>query len=103
MSERAVAMGIDALETFTPPGMGGDTDFAEARRRIDGGVCMMGGFDQLHYFTGCSETTTRAEVHRCFQDAGEGASCILSPSDRFFDASLALLKAYADEGMKSTC
>lgn len=29
--EDIAAMGVDAMETFTPPGMGGDTDLAEAQ------------------------------------------------------------------------
>jgi hypothetical protein len=61
---------------------------------------MIGGFDQLHFFTGCDEATTRAEVRRCFQEAGEGGRYILSPSDHFFDANPALLEAYADEAAK---
>jgi len=32
---------------------------------------MIGGFDQLHFFTGCDEDATRAEVQRCFNEAGE--------------------------------
>lgn len=97
MVDRAVEMGIDALETFTPKGMGGDTDLKEAHRRIAGRVCMIGGFDQLHFFTGCDEATTRAEVRRCFAEAGEGGRYILSPSDHFFDARPELLQAFAEE------
>ena len=44
-------MGPDAMETFTPPDMGGDVDLAEAKRRIGDKVCMIGGFDQFHFFT----------------------------------------------------
>ena len=29
--EQIAAMGPDAMETFTPPGMGGDANLAEAR------------------------------------------------------------------------
>jgi len=42
-------MNPDAMETFTPPGMGGDVDIAEAKRRIGDRVCMIGGFDQFHF------------------------------------------------------
>ena len=97
MIERAVDMGIDALETFTPKGMGGDADLKEAHRRIAGRVCMIGGFDQLHFFTGCDEHATRAEVRRCFAEAGKGGRYILSPSDHFFDARSELLHAFVDE------
>ena len=60
-------------------------------------ACTIGGFDQLHFFTGCDEDTTRAEVRRCFNEAGEGGRFILSPSDHFFDANPRLIKAFAGE------
>ena len=41
----------DAMETFTPQGMGGDAVLAEAKKRIGGKVCMIGGFNQNHYFS----------------------------------------------------
>jgi uroporphyrinogen-III decarboxylase len=97
MVERTVDMGVDAIETFTPRGMGGDTDMKEAHRSIAGRACMIGGFDQLHFFTGCDEQATRAEVRRCFDEAGEGGRYILSPSDHFFDGRRELLKAFSSE------
>ena len=102
MLESAVEMGVDAIETFTPVGMGGDTRLTEAKARIAGRVCMIGGFDQLHFFTGCDEGATRAEVRRCFHEAGEDGRYILAPSDQFFDASPDLLKAFADESARCT-
>jgi uroporphyrinogen-III decarboxylase len=97
MIEKTVAMGVDAIETFTPKGMGGDTDLKEARRRVAGRACMIGGFDQLHFFTGCDVQATRAEVRRCFAEAGPGGRYMLSPSDHFFDARPELLHAFSDE------
>jgi uroporphyrinogen-III decarboxylase len=98
--ERIADMGPDAMETFTPPDMGGDVDLAEAKRRIGDRVCMIGGFDQFHFFTGCSPEETRTEVRRCFQAAGAGGGYILSPSDHFFDAQPELIAAYADEARR---
>jgi len=98
--ENIAGMNPDAMETFTPPAMGGDTVLAEAKRRIGGKVCMIGGFDQFHFFTGCTEEETRKEVRRCFNAAGEGGGFILSPSDHFFEADLNLLNAFADEARK---
>ena len=100
MLQPAMTMGMDAIETFTPIGMGGDANLAEAKARLDGKVCMIGGFDQLHFFTGCDEETTRAEVRRCFREAGEGGRYILAPSDHFFDARPDLLRAFAEEGAR---
>jgi hypothetical protein len=98
--ERIADLGVDAMETFTPRGMGGDTNLKEAKRRVGGRVCMIGGFDQLHFFNGCTPEETRCEVQRCFAEAGEGGSFILSPSDHFFDADLKLLDAFAEEARR---
>lgn len=98
--ERIAAMQPDAMETFTPAGMGGDTSLAEAKRRIGDKVCMIGGFDQFHFFTGCTPEQTRAEVRRCFNEAGGGGGFILSPSDHFFEADLKLIEAFSDEARK---
>ena len=95
--EDVAAMQPDAMETFTPPGMGADVDLAEAKQRIGDKVCMIGGFDQLHYFQGCSSEDTRRAVRRCFAEAGSGGGFILSPSDHFFDADLSLIRAFVDE------
>jgi uroporphyrinogen decarboxylase len=100
--ENIAAMRPDAMETFTPPGMGGDTDLAEARRRIPLSICMIGGFDQFHFFKGCTESQTRTEVRRCFEAAGRNGAYILCPSDNFFDAEPALVKAFADEARQCT-
>ena len=98
--EDIAAMKPDAMETFTPAGMGADVDLAEAKRRIGDKVCMIGGFDQFHFLKDCTEEETRAEVRRCFEAAGQGGGFILSPSDHFFDADLNLIQAFADEGRK---
>ena len=102
MLDRVLAIQPDAIETFTPVGMGGDTDLAAARARIGDRACMIGGFDQLHFFTGNDVQATRAEVRRCFQEAGRDGRYILSPSDHFFEANPALLHAFADEASNCT-
>lgn len=94
--ERIADMNPDAAETFTPVGMGGDVDLREAKKRIGHRMCMIGGFDQFHYFVDCNPEDTRREVRRCFEEAGEGGGFILSPSDHFFDAEVELIHAYAD-------
>lgn len=98
--EDIAAMNPDAMETFTPGGMGADVDLAEAKKRIGEKVCMIGGFDQFHFFKDCTEEETRAEVRRCFEAASQGGGFILSPSDHFFDADLNLIQAFADEARK---
>jgi uroporphyrinogen decarboxylase len=98
--EKIATMEPDAMETFTPEGMGGDTRLAEAKARIGSKVCMIGGFDQFHYLKDCSPEVTRAEVRRCFKEAGKNGGYILSPSDHFFDADIELIRAFADEARK---
>lgn len=98
--ESIADMGPDAMETFTPPNMGGDVDLAEAKRRIGHKVCLIGGFDQFHFFTGVTPEKTRREVRRCFKAAGEGGGYIISPSDHFFEADTNLIKAFAEEAAK---
>lgn len=95
--EDIVSMNPDAMETFTPFDMGGDTNLVEAKKRIGDKVCMIGGFDQFHFFTGCTKEETRKEVRRCFEAAGENGGFILSPSDHFFEADLELIMAFSEE------
>jgi uroporphyrinogen-III decarboxylase len=90
-------MGPDAMETFTPPGMGADVDLAAAKQRIGDRVCMIGGFDQGYYFQRSTPDETRAAVRKNFEAAGDGGGYILAPSDHFFDAKPELVQAFADE------
>jgi uroporphyrinogen decarboxylase len=98
--ERLADMKPDAMETFTPATMGGDTLLAEAKRRIGKRVVMIGGFDQFHYFKNCEPEATRQAVRKCFREAGGGGGYILAPSDHFFDADLGLIEAFADEARR---
>jgi uroporphyrinogen decarboxylase len=88
-------MGVSAMETFTPPGMGGDVDLAEAKRRIGDKACLIGGFDQGHFFTNATEAEVESEVRRCFAAAGGNGGFILTPSDHFFSADPKLLMAFS--------
>ena len=100
--ENIAGMNPNAMETFTPSDMGGDVNLKEAKDRIGDRVCMIGGFDQFHYFTGCTPEVTREAVRRCFEDAGHNGGYILCTSDHFFDAEPDLVKAYADEARLCT-
>lgn len=98
--EQIAEMNPDAMETFTPAAMGADVDLGEAKKRIGDRVCMIGGFNQAHYFLGCSPEETRRYVQKCFQDAGAGGGYILAPSDHFFDADPVLVRAFSEEAAK---
>jgi len=93
-------LGVTAVETLTPIGMGGDANLAEAKRRIGDRVCLIGGFDQGHFFTNATEAEVEAEVLRCFRDAGEQGGFILTPSDHFFKANPNLLHAFSAAAKK---
>jgi len=95
--EQIAAMQPDAMETFTPKDMGGDTVLGTAKARIGRQVCMIGGFDQFHSFAGCTAAETRRAVRDAFEQAGGGGGLILAPSDHFFEAEEALLRAFSDE------
>ncbi|MFC2084717.1 uroporphyrinogen decarboxylase family protein [Bacteroidota bacterium] len=98
--EMVAEMNPDAMETFTPPSLGGDSDLKEAKKRVGDKVCMIGGFDQSAYFVNCTPEETRKAVRKCFQDAGENGGYILAPSDHFFDADIECLMAFSDEARK---
>jgi uroporphyrinogen decarboxylase len=93
-------MCVDAMETFTPPSLGGDAALREAKARIGDRVCMIGGLDQARFLRGCTPRETRHEVRRCFEEAGRGGGFILAPSDHFFDADVRLIRAFADEAQQ---
>lgn len=94
--EDLAAMNPDAMETFTPPGMGADVDLAEAYNRIGDKVCFIGGFDQGEFFLKSSPAEVREEVLRCFEACGKEGGYIISPSDHFFDAKPELIDAFAE-------
>jgi uroporphyrinogen decarboxylase len=79
--EELADMGIDALETLTPPSAAGDVELADAKRRIGKQVCLMGGFlsQKLTYGT---PAEIEEEVHACLEKAATGGGYILSPSGR---------------------
>jgi len=97
--EDILSMNPDAMETLTPPGMGGDVILSEVKRRIGDKVCLIGGFDQGYGFM-CDPEETRKMVRKNFEDAGENGGYILCPSDHFFDAKLECIAAFADEAKK---
>jgi uroporphyrinogen decarboxylase len=74
-------MGIDALETLTPPSAAGDVDLADAKRRIGDRVCLMGGF-LSHTLTMGTPEQVREEVKVCLDKAAHGGGYILSPTGR---------------------
>lgn len=91
-----VENGCDASETLTPPGMGGDADAAEIKRRIGDHVCLIGGVNQSEVLDCGTSASIRAEVERLFATFGRNGGYIMSPSDHFFETPPENLQHYAD-------
>ncbi|MGC9360201.1 MAG: uroporphyrinogen decarboxylase family protein [Anaerolineae bacterium] len=95
MLDMVVETHADALETMTPPAMGGDCDLAEANRRVGDKLCFIGGFDQNAGFEQGTPEAVREQVrmlHACCPDGGY----ICSPSDHFFFGDPENVQAFAD-------
>jgi len=95
-----VQIGSTALETLTPPAMGGDVDLVEFKKRVGGKVSLIGGFDQFNGFQNGTPDDARQLVRHCFETAGKGGGYIMNPSDHFFDGRVENIAAYADEARK---
>lgn len=90
------ATGADGSETLTPQGMGGNADLEEIKNKFGEIMFLQGGFDQLHGFKDCSTDVTRSMVFDCFEKAGPDGGYVICPSDHFFDADVANVRAFAE-------
>jgi len=79
--EQVADMGIDALETLTPPSASGDVELADVKRRIGSRVCLMGGF-LSHTLTFGTPAQVEEEVRLCLEKTSAGGGYILSPTGR---------------------
>jgi len=95
MLELVARNGADGLETMTPPGMGGDCDLAEAKRRVGDRLFFIGGFDQNAGFERGSPETVAAQVRRLHAACPQGGY-ICCPSDHFFFGDPRNIQAFAD-------
>lgn len=87
--------GADALETMTPPAMGGDCDLAEATRQIGHCKAFIGGFNQSEGFERGSPEAIPAMVQSLHHSCPDGGY-ICSPSDHFFEGDPANVQAFVD-------
>ena len=94
--EDIVENNCDAIETFTPSGLGGDTDLSEAYLRIGKKVAFIGGFDQLAGFERGTPERAKELVLEAFEAAGRDGGFILSPSDHFFFGDTKNIQAFSD-------
>ena len=93
--EMVVENGTDALETMTPPDMGGDCDLAEATRRVGDKLCFVGGFDQNNGFERGNPAVIREMVFKLHEACPDGGY-ICSPSDHFFFGDPENIKAFVE-------
>lgn len=86
--------GADALETMTPPGMGGDCDLAAAERRVGDKLSFIGGFDQNAGFEKGTPEKVYEMVEKLHAACPKGGY-IMSPSDHFFFGDPENIRAFA--------
>jgi uroporphyrinogen-III decarboxylase len=98
--EFIVENGCDASETLSPPGIGGDANHREIKRRIGDKVCLIGGMDQHNILTDGDPESIKREVKRLFQDLGPKGGYIMSACDHFFETPVRNLAAYARAAME---
>ena len=93
--ETVVENGTDALETMTPPAMGGDCDLAEATRRVGDKLSFIGGFNQNDGFERGNPEIIRKmvfDLHTACPDGGY----VCCPSDHFFFGTPENVQAFVD-------
>ncbi len=93
--ELIVENGCDAVETLTPPTMGGDARPHEIKARIGEKVALIGGLDQNTVLESGTPEQVRQHVREMFEAYGPGGGYIMSPSDHFFYVPVENLEAYA--------
>ena len=85
--ERMVDAGPHSIETLTPPAVssGGDIELADAKRRVGGRVCLMGGFNE-RVLSSDNADDVRSEARRCLSAAKTGGGYVLHAAGQIFDA-----------------
>jgi uroporphyrinogen-III decarboxylase len=97
--DRIPLNGCDASETLSPPGVGGNIDGGEQRRKVKAvlgsKVALIGGIDQSMLDKPGTAAGIRQQVRDCFADFGPGGGYVCSASDHFFHAPPENLRALA--------
>jgi len=68
-------LGIDALDPLEVPPYG-NVDLADARARISGRVCLVGGLDDMEVLESRGEEEIREMGRRCIEMAGPSSYCL---------------------------
>jgi uroporphyrinogen-III decarboxylase len=88
--------GTNALETLAPPGIGGDVDIGEVKRRVGDSLCLIGGIDQSNILEMGNDEIIRNEVKRCIEEAADGGGYIMTNADHFFTVPVENIFTYAE-------
>ena len=73
--ERFLALGIDALDPLEVPPYG-NVDLADAKARLAGRVCIVGGLDDMEVMETLDTETVCAMGRRCLEMAGPDGYCL---------------------------
>ncbi|MCL5986168.1 MAG: uroporphyrinogen decarboxylase family protein [Actinobacteria bacterium] len=102
MLDMVLENGSDAIETLTPAELHGDVDLAEIKERVGDKLCLIGGFNQVHWLTQ-NPDFIREKVKECFEKAGKNGGYIMSMCDHFFDVLIENVQAYANAVKEVAC
>ena len=72
--------GVSGVEPLTPPPLG-NTDLADAKRRVGDRMCLKGGLDPVHVVGPLTPEQVAAKTRRCLDIGSPGGGYILSVSD----------------------
>jgi uroporphyrinogen decarboxylase len=89
--------GADAIEPLVPVACAGDTDLADAKRRVGHRVSLMGGFNPQVLTEGTADDV-RIETSKCLEAAARGGGYILRTAGQIFEARPESLRAFVETG-----
>ena len=96
--EEFVRAGVNCLEPLEPPPHG-DLELADAKRRVDGRLCLEGNFE-CYEFDNLTPDAMRERVRRTMADAKEGGGyivgCADGPTQPMTPQSVEVLLAFAE-------
>ena len=96
IEEYIVQNNTDVSETLAPPGVGGNQEPWDFKRKVGNRIALIGGVDQFNTLTRGSKGEIREAVFRLFEKVGFEGGYVCSASDHFFDTPPENLAAFAE-------